>query len=49
MYKNGQGVKRDYQKAMEHFLLSASQGNPKAQNTVGIHFVYVKKKIVTYL
>ncbi len=35
-YSNGQGVQRDYQKAMEYYLLSANQGNEAALYNIGI-------------
>ncbi len=39
MYKNGEGVKQDYQTAMGYFYYSASQGNSNAQNCIGMHLI----------
>ncbi len=44
MYKDGQGVPQDYQKAMKYFLESAEYAY--AQVNIGIIFFFIKKIIM---
>jgi len=41
MYHKGEGVEKDYKKAMKWFLLSANQGHPKSQKALGIHYIVI--------
>lgn len=38
MYSNGQGVNRDYAKAVEWYTKSANQGHISAQNNLGVMY-----------
>ena len=38
MYKQGQGVPRDYQEALKWYRLAAEQGNAKAQHNLGVMY-----------
>ena len=41
MYEKGQGVTRDFEKAVEFYLKAANQGNVNAQKNLGIHVLYI--------
>jgi len=38
MYAQGQGVSRDYQKAVKRFRQAAEQGNAQAQHNLGVAY-----------
>ncbi len=50
MYRDGQGVPQDYQKAMDYFLKSANQGYSNAQFSIGnTYFKFHVFTLIDYL
>ncbi len=47
MYHKGQGVKQDYPKAMEYYVMSANQGNTKAQESISMFVESTFKLLLT--